>query len=109
MYSISTSNNNSLKILIYKISVVPNTKNKNTNATNKHISLIKLKLKALKLDFKVARRVDQKLIKKKEVSPINSHPKNNVKKLLLKIRRLILAIKLFNQNVKEASSASFLK
>ena len=96
-------------MLIYKISVVPNIKNKNINPTNKHISLIRLKLKALKLDFKVARRVYQKLIKKKDVNPINSQPKNNVKKLLLKIRRLILAIKLFNQSVKDASSASFLK
>lgn len=40
------------------------------------MSLTKLKLNALKLDFKVERRVCQKFIKKKEVNPISSQPKN---------------------------------
>jgi len=75
----------------------------------RNISLTKLKEKALKLDFKVARLDCQKLIKKNEVKPINSHPKNKVKKLLAKIRITILSIKEFNQKRNPISSASFLK
>jgi hypothetical protein len=41
-------------------------------------SLILLKLKALNADLSVAAFVVQKLIKKKEVRPINSQPKNNI-------------------------------
>jgi len=37
-----------------------------------------LKEKALKAAFKVPILVTQKLIKKKEVKPINSQPKNNI-------------------------------
>jgi len=80
-----------------------------TNAINKKISLIKLKLKALKLDFKVDRLACQKLIKKNEVSPISSHPKNNVKKFAAKTSTSILAINPLIQKEKVSSSASFLK
>lgn len=76
---------------------------------NNIISLIRLKLKALKLDFNVPRLDDQKLIKKNEVKPINSHPKKIVKKLLANTNITILNIKQFNQNKKLDSSLSFLK
>ena len=37
-----------------------------------------MKEKALNADFNVAAFVVQKLIRQKEVNPINSHPKNNI-------------------------------
>lgn len=51
---------------------------KNTKLINKKISLTKLNEKALKLDFSVPLLLFQKLIKKKEVKPINSQPKKRV-------------------------------
>jgi len=63
----------------------------------------------LKLDFKVARLDCQKLIRKKDVKPINSQPKNRVKKFPDKTKISILRIKLLSQNKKPISSASFLK
>jgi len=48
---------------------------------NNQKSLNLLKEKALKADFNVPILVVQKLINKKEVSPINSQPKNNIIKL----------------------------
>ena len=72
-------------------------------------SLILLKIKALKLDLRVPRLLFQKLIKKKEVNPINSQPKNNVNKLFAKTRHNILKINQFNNKIKEFSLASYLK
>jgi ribosomal protein S3AE len=66
-------------------------------------------VKAFILDFKVAFLLVQKFIKKKEVKPINSQPKNNVKKLFPKTKIIILKIKLFNQNKNLPSSLSPLK
>jgi hypothetical protein len=62
-------------------------------------SLILLNKKALKAAFKVLIFVDQKLIKKNDVSPINSHPKNNTNRLppITKIHILIIN-KLINKN-----------
>lgn len=48
---------------------------------NKQISLILLNVKALNEAFSVDIRIDQKFIKKKEVTPISSQPKNKEKKL----------------------------
>lgn len=79
------------------------------NAANKDKSLTKLKDNALKLDLSVARLELQKFIKKKEVNPINSQPKNKVKKLSANIKITILNTKLFIQNKNPKSSASFLK
>jgi ribosomal protein S3AE len=73
------------------------------------MSLAKLKVKALILDFKVAFLLVQKFIKKNEVKPINSHPKNKVKKLFPNTNIIILKIKLFNQNKNLPSSLSPLK
>ena len=80
-----------------------------TKLANKNKSLTKLNEKALKLDFKVALRDCQKFIKKNDVKPINSQPKNNVIKFSDKINKIILNTKLFNQNRNPISSASFLK
>ena len=56
-------------------------------------------MKALKADFKVEIRVDQKLIKKNEVKPINSQPKNNTKKFPLLTKQTILITKQFINNI----------
>ena len=45
---------------------------------NKKKSLTLLKENALKADFSVAVLLVQKFIKKKDVKPINSQPKNNI-------------------------------
>ena len=45
---------------------------------NKKKSLILLNVNALKAAFNVLTFVDQKFIKKKDVNPINSQPKNNI-------------------------------
>ena len=73
------------------------------------ISLTLLKLKALKLDFNVPRRLCQKLIKKKEVKPIISQPKNKVNKLLAKTNNIILSINQFSNSINKSSLASYLK
>ena len=64
---------------------------------------------ALKLDLTTPRLVLQKFIKKKEVIPINSQPKNIVKKFPANTKIIILKTKEFNQNIKFDSSASPLK
>ena len=76
---------------------------------NKKKSLILLKTKALNADFKVPRRSFQKLIKKNEVKPINSQPKNKVNKLLANTNKIILKINQLISKVKESSFASNLK
>jgi len=62
-------------------------------------SLILLKINALKAAFSVLIFVDQKLIKKNDVNPINSHPKNKTNKLppITKIHMLIIN-KFINKN-----------
>ena len=91
------------------MSVVLNIENIIIKNTNKHKSLTKLKVNALKLDFKVLRLACQKFIKKNEVKPINSQPKNKVKKFSEITKIIILITKQFSQNKKPISSASFLK
>ena len=80
-----------------------------TKPHNNNKSLTKLNENALKLDFRVDLLDDQKLIKKNDVNPISSHPKNKVKKLLENIKINILYIKLLIQKTNPISSASFLK
>lgn len=58
-------------------------------------SLNLLKEKALKADFKTPRLSVQKLISKKDVSPINSQPKNKVKPFSAKTKIIILKINQF--------------
>ena len=60
--------------------------------TNKNTSLILLKTKALNAALSVATLVTQKFIKKKDVSPISSQPKNNITKFPEVTKKTILSI-----------------
>lgn len=53
-------------------------------------SLILLNVNALKAALSVDTRVDQKFIKKNDVSPINSHPKNKTIKFELETNNIML-------------------
>lgn len=75
----------------------------------KKVSLNLLKVKALKAAFKVDFFVTQKLIKTKEVAPINSQPKNKTIKLPPETKRIILMIKKFKKIIKRSTSGSYLK
>jgi hypothetical protein len=72
-------------------------------------SLILLKEKALKAAFKVPTLVTQKLIKKKDVKPINSQPKNNIIKLPEETKKIILIIKEHKNNKNLSTKGSYLK
>jgi hypothetical protein len=65
--------------------------------------------KALKADFKVAGLSPQKLIKKKEVIPIISHPKKKTIKFPEFTKISILAIKEFIKDINLFIEGSFLK
>ena len=78
-------------------------------AINKETSLNLLKTKALNADFKVDILVDQKFIKKKEVKPINSQPKNKTKKLPLVTKQIILITKQFIKRINLSTFGSYLK
>lgn len=84
-------------------------KKTNIIAINNATSLNLLKTKALKADFKVEIRVDQKLIKKNEVKPINSQPKNKTKKLPLVTKQIILITKQFINKINLSTLGSYLK
>lgn len=66
-------------------------------------------MNALKADFNVDIFVDQKLINKKDVIPINSQPKNKTIKLLLETNKTILATKIPKNNIKRSTKGSYLK
>lgn len=68
-----------------------------------------MKEKALKADFKVPTLVDQKLIKKNEVSPIISQPKNNIIKLPDETRNTMLIINKFKSISNLSTKGSYLK
>jgi hypothetical protein len=72
-------------------------------AKSKKKSLNLLKENTLNADLNVLILVVQKLIKKNDVKPINSQPKNNTIKLPAVTRIIILIIKLFN-NIKSLST-----
>ena len=76
---------------------------------NRKTSLILLKKNALKLDLTVPLLVLQKLIKKKDDKPIDSHPRKSVNKLLLKTSMIILKINQFIIKVNISSCASYFK
>jgi hypothetical protein len=76
---------------------------------NKEASLNLLKTNALNADFNVDILVDQKLIKKKDVKPISSQPKNKTKKLPLVTKHIILITKEFINNVNLSTLGSYLK
>jgi hypothetical protein len=68
-----------------------------------------LKVNALNADFKVAVLVVQKLIKKKDVNPINSQPKNIIIVLPDVTKKIILITndKINNKNL--STKGSYLK
>lgn len=72
-------------------------------------SLNLLKENALKADFKVELLSPQKLIKKKEVIPIISHPKKKTIKFPEFTKISILAIKEFIKDINLFIEGSFLK
>ena len=76
---------------------------------NKETSLNLLKINALNADFNVDTRVDQKLIKKNDVNPINSQPKNSTKKLPLVTKHTILITKQFIKSINLSTLGSYLK
>lgn len=76
---------------------------------NKKKSLILLKENALKAAFKVLTFVTQKFIKKKDVKPINSQPRNNIKVLPDETKKSILKIKRHRNNKKRSTKGSYLK
>ena len=86
-----------------------NKKNTNKIEINNEASLNLLKTNALNADFKVDTLVDQKLIKKKEVNPIISQPKNNTKKLPLVTKHIILITNEFIRRVNLSTLGSYLK
>ena len=92
--------NTSNKWIWFKIVIISN-ENVKLNikriAKNKKRSLNLLKEKALKADLKVPIRVDQKLIKKNDVMPIISQPKNKLTKLPEETKNTILMIKRFKK------------
>jgi hypothetical protein len=94
---------------IVGISVVFKPANNNIKANSKKQSLSLLKEYALRAHFKVATRVDQKLIKKKEVSPISSHPKKNIIRLPALTKKIILSINEFKNNKRRSTKGSYLK
>jgi hypothetical protein len=68
-----------------------------------------LKTYALNPAFSVDILVTQKLIKKKDVKPIISHPKNNIIKLLEVTKKTILITKEFKNNKNLSTNGSYLK
>jgi hypothetical protein len=68
-----------------------------------------LNVNALNADFNVDIRVDQKLIKKNEVKPINSQPKNKTKKLPLVTKQTILITKQLIKRINLSTFGSYLK
>jgi len=78
-------------------------------AKNKNKSLNLLKEKALKAALKVPILTVQKLIKKNEVIPIISHPKNKLTKLPEETKNTILIINRFKNTSKRSTKGSYLK
>jgi hypothetical protein len=72
-------------------------------------SLILLKEYALNAAFKVPILLDQKLIKKNEVIPIISHPKNKTIKLPELTNNIILKINKFKKSKSLSTNGSYLK
>jgi hypothetical protein len=63
----------------------------------------------LKAAFKVPTRADQKLIRKKEVSPIISQPKKRFMRLPEETRKTILIINIFKNKTNLSTKGSYLK
>jgi len=76
---------------------------------NKKKSLNLLKTNALNAAFNVATLVTQKLIKKKEVNPISSQPKNNITKLPEVTKKTILKTNKHKNKSSRSTKGSYLK
>jgi hypothetical protein len=76
---------------------------------SKKKSLILLKENALKAAFSVPMRDTQKLISRNDVRPINSHPKNNIIRLLAETSTNMLIINDAKNNKKRSTKGSYLK
>lgn len=76
---------------------------------NRNKSLVLLKEYALKAAFRVPTLVDQKLIKKKEVKPIISQPKNNIIKFPEETKKTMLIINEFRNKTNLSTKGSYLK
>ena len=68
-----------------------------------------LKEKALKAALRVPTLETQKLIRRKEVKPINSHPKKSIIKLPEETNKSILIIKADKNKIKRSTKGSYLK
>ena len=75
-------------------------------AKNKNKSLVLLNEYALNAAFSVPTLVDQKLIKKNDVSPISSQPRNNIIKLPDDTNSAILIINPFKNNTSRSTRGS---
>lgn len=75
----------------------------------KNTSLILLNENALNADFNVLRRNVQKFINKKEVKPINSHPKNSNIALSAVSNKDMLKMNQFKNIINLSACGSFLK
>jgi hypothetical protein len=64
---------------------------------------------ALNAAFNVPTLVDQKLIKKNDVNPINSQPKNNIIKFPEETKKTILIINKFKNIINLSTRGSYLK
>lgn len=80
-----------------------------TITKNRKRSLVLLKEYALNAAFSVPTLVDQKLIKKKDVNPIISHPKNRLIKFPAETRNTILIINIFKKSTNLSIKGSYLK
>lgn len=87
-------------LITKKMSIIP---------SNKDTSLNLLKTKALNAAFNVDILVDQKFIKKNDVNPINSQPKNKTNKLPLVTKIIILITKQFIKSINLSTFGSYLK
>jgi hypothetical protein len=64
---------------------------------------------ALNAAFKVPTRADQKLIRKKDVNPIISHPRNKLIKFPEETKKTILIINIFKNKTRRSTKGSYLK
>ncbi|MBP6456351.1 MAG: hypothetical protein KA275_06435 [Chitinophagaceae bacterium] len=98
-----------IKVKSVSMSEVLYTFQSKQNATIKNISLILLNVNALKLQPSVVILKRQKLINKKEVNPINSHPSKIEKKLLLNTKNIIENSNQFIRSTNSSPLSSNLK
>lgn len=80
-----------------------------TITKNKNKSLVLLNEYALNAAFSVPTLVDQKLIKKNEVNPIISQPKNRLIRFPAETKNTMLIINIFKKRTSLSTKGSYLK